>query len=338
VKVDTDLSPDDVLYMSPAPGSRTSPVGYIPHIALKPRCFPWTGRNRDKLALLVLTAQDEGAGSSGLFEFNGATLLIDSKHYDEIRPRDEEFPLLCHARQVDANNPSAEGDDDGTYSVVLANRLPIPGVESYACLVRHNADNAAHGKRPLSCLFRWRFTAGAGGEFESYMNGLGVAMIGDQSGVPGYARMPFSSTYPLSPSPNLAADYAAADDLGRLLTLGNRTALADLLTHRQGASIVGTTSALQQALPAGQIGVGGLPTLKPSSFHDWGPQIRILAVVDERLTRANAHRLVADPTGARGVAAVEGLVAELGGVPRDFAVKQQHPLTPLAFTISKEGA
>ena len=55
---------------------------------------------------------------------------------DAVFPCKEDLQLLCHVREVDlADTELALGDDDGFLAVVLANRLPQPGVDGDGNLV-----------------------------------------------------------------------------------------------------------------------------------------------------------------------------------------------------------
>jgi len=59
----------------------------------------------------------------------GNCLEIRKSMVDKIFPTQEEVAILAHAREVDLNDTElAMGDDDGFLSVVVGNRLPVPGV------------------------------------------------------------------------------------------------------------------------------------------------------------------------------------------------------------------
>ena len=58
----------------------------------------------------------------------GNYLLVRRSIVDKVLPTQKDVPLLAHAREVDIHDTEMMmGDDDGFLSVVVANRLPLPG-------------------------------------------------------------------------------------------------------------------------------------------------------------------------------------------------------------------
>jgi len=89
----------------------------------------------------------------------------------QVAPSKQEVQLCCHARQVNVDDRElAAGDSDGWFAVVMANRLPTPGVRHRACLVSleqrsdvvfpagpRPGDTLPSGTRRLVLLHTWTF-------------------------------------------------------------------------------------------------------------------------------------------------------------------------------------
>jgi hypothetical protein len=170
------LPPDQVLSTFPPAGREGAFGARLPQIVIKRRTLPWE-RDLDPVDMslvdpeadlddapwlaLVVIAQGEaelkpnqpvaecvtpGVTIPGLADAeNGNALHIRKSMVDRIFPTQQEVHLLAHAREVDINDTELMmGDDDGFLSVVIANRLPLPGrdeagnevpVKYLACLV-----------------------------------------------------------------------------------------------------------------------------------------------------------------------------------------------------------
>ena len=170
------LPPDQVLSTFPPAGREGAFGARLPQIVIKRRTLPWE-RNVDPVdtttvdpearlddvpwLALVLVAEGEaelkpnqpvaqcvtpGVVMPGLADSQtGNSLHIRKSMVDRIFPTQQEVHLLAHAREVDITDTELMmGDDDGFLSVVISNRLPLPGrgedgedapVKYLACLV-----------------------------------------------------------------------------------------------------------------------------------------------------------------------------------------------------------
>jgi hypothetical protein len=170
------LPPDQVLSTFPPAGREGAFGARLPQIVIKRRTLPWE-RTVDpvnaaavdpeaRLAdvpwlALVLIAEGEAELKSNervaecvtpgvtipgpADSQTGNSLHIRKSMVDRIFPTQQEVHLLAHAREVDITDTELMmGDDDGFLSVVIANRLPLPGrgedgedvpVKYLACLI-----------------------------------------------------------------------------------------------------------------------------------------------------------------------------------------------------------
>jgi len=122
---------------------------------------------------------------------------VDARLLRQVAPSKEEVQLLCHARQVNVDDRElAAGDSDGWFAVVMANRLPTPGLRHRACLVsleqrsdvifpagpRPGEPLPAAGPKRLVLLHSWTFTAApsrpGGGSFRELAEALDSALLG----------------------------------------------------------------------------------------------------------------------------------------------------------------
>jgi hypothetical protein len=132
----------------------------LPQIAFKRRTLPWeresngdpVDRRPPWLALVVL-AEGEGTfltnvaiadalpaavrTALGVTETGTCDVLeVTRTVVDQVFPREDELPLLCHVRETNLQDTEFAGsDDDGFVSVVISNRLPQPGHQYVAYLV-----------------------------------------------------------------------------------------------------------------------------------------------------------------------------------------------------------
>lgn len=148
------LPPDQPLSFFPPENATGAFSTRLPQIVLRRRTLPWE-RYIDQsepdlpwLALVVI-ADGEGQLTTGQpVDTTGLTdpdlrdsdtrdvLTVTERVVQQVFPAKQDLPWLCHVREVDlADTELALGDDDGWLAVVLANRIPQPGVHYTACLV-----------------------------------------------------------------------------------------------------------------------------------------------------------------------------------------------------------
>ena len=144
----------------PPPNSEGDYSLRLPQIAFKRRTLPWERESNGQtvdvrpswLALIVL-AEGEGTflanvaiadalpaevrSALGVTETGTCDVLEVSRTVvDQVFPREDELPLLCHVRETNLQDTELAGsDDDGFVSVVISNRLPQPGHQYGAYLV-----------------------------------------------------------------------------------------------------------------------------------------------------------------------------------------------------------
>jgi hypothetical protein len=126
----------------------------LPQIVLRRRTMPWeryidTGDPMLPWLALVVLADGEGQLTTGqpvdttslsdpdLRDSDTRDVLtVTQRVVTQVFPTKEDLPWLCHVREVDLSDTElALGDDDGWMAVVLANRLPQPGLKYTACLI-----------------------------------------------------------------------------------------------------------------------------------------------------------------------------------------------------------
>jgi hypothetical protein len=134
----------------------------LPQIVLRRRTLPWEryiDAGEPTLPWLALVVLGDGEGQLTTGQPVDTTALSDPDLRDsdtrdvltvtervvtQIFPTKEDLPWLCHVREVDLSDTElALGDDDGWMAVVLANRVPQPGLKYTACLISlegHGAD------------------------------------------------------------------------------------------------------------------------------------------------------------------------------------------------------
>ena len=122
---------------------------------------------------------------------------VDAQLLRRLAPSKDEVRLLSHVRQVNVDDRElAAGDSDGWFAVVMANRLPTPGLRHRACLVsfeqrsdvifpagpRPGEPLPAPGPRRLVLLHTWTFTAAparpGGGSFRELAQALDASLFG----------------------------------------------------------------------------------------------------------------------------------------------------------------
>ena len=181
------LPPDQILSTYPPANAQGSFETRLPQIALKRKTLPWertVDANADPdrelpwLALVVFAdgeaefmhdqpvdAYAPPSGGAGSMRQNdvskGTFLKILPSMVNKIFPTRGELPLLAHVREVNINDTElAMGDDDGLYSIILANRLPQydrandAPVRYTACLVNLEGKlgDLPHRAEPTDCF------------------------------------------------------------------------------------------------------------------------------------------------------------------------------------------
>jgi hypothetical protein len=148
------LPPDQPLSVYPPADATGAFSTRLPQIVLRRRTLPWEryidpGEPTLPWLALVVLADGEGQLTTGQpVDTTGLpdpdlrdsdtrdVLTVTERVVQQIFPTKQDLPWLCHAREVDlADTELALGDDDGWMAVVLANRLPQPGIQYTACLV-----------------------------------------------------------------------------------------------------------------------------------------------------------------------------------------------------------
>ncbi|MFC7485404.1 hypothetical protein ACOCJ7_02670 [Knoellia sp. CPCC 206453] len=149
------LPPDQVLSTYPPANTEGAYGSRLPQVVIKRRTLPWertvdpeNETDLDKpttpwLALVVIAESEAelilnkpvaecvtpGQVLPGVPDVaQGNYLLVRQSIVDKVLPTQKDVPLLAHAREVDIHDTEMMmGDDDGFLSVVVANRLPLPG-------------------------------------------------------------------------------------------------------------------------------------------------------------------------------------------------------------------
>lgn len=157
------LPPDQVLSTFPPAGTEGAYGARLPQVVIKRRTLPWERRlsipaaggvgppapvdERTPWLALVLIAEGEAElrlnqdvarcvtpgvvleGEQDVAKAN--CLVIRQSMLEKVLPSRKDVPLLAHAREVDIGDTELMmGDDDGFLSVVIANRLPVPGTDA----------------------------------------------------------------------------------------------------------------------------------------------------------------------------------------------------------------
>ncbi len=146
------LPPDQVLSTFPPAGSEGAYGSRLPQVVIRRRTLPWErtvqeGHEGEPWLALVVIAEGEAemrlnqavaqCVTDGV-ELDrpadvelGNCLAVRKSVVDRVFPTQEEVRLLAHAREVDVDDTELMmGDDDGYLAVVIANRLPLPGLDA----------------------------------------------------------------------------------------------------------------------------------------------------------------------------------------------------------------
>lgn len=164
------LPPDQPLSFFPPQNATGAFSTRLPQIVLRRRTLPWEryiDANEPALPWLALVVLADGEGqlttgqpvdTTGLSDPDlrdsdtRDVLTVTERVIKQVFPARQDLPWLCHVREVDLSDTElALGDDDGWLAVVLANRLPQPGVHYTACLVslEGHGDDLPAAPRPV---------------------------------------------------------------------------------------------------------------------------------------------------------------------------------------------
>lgn len=206
------LNPNDVHSMYPPVNGSGRYANYLPYIVLNERVLPWereliagekeipwmalfvlddneVQRNGDGTILITSTVKDLLAPNNDILKpaINAALLsqkqleaqcqsvVLSSEVFAAVVPRKEELAYLAHCRQVNTGDRAIDGEnDDGWFSLVMANRFPNTGAagstaggRNHVFLVSLEGFSAYVGNNPqlpkkklqLAVLATWSFVA-----------------------------------------------------------------------------------------------------------------------------------------------------------------------------------
>jgi len=146
------MPPDQILSTFPPAGSQGAYGSRLPQVVIRRRTLPWERLAQAGMPssipwlALVLIAEGEaelkvnqavaqcitpGVTLPGKADAElGNYLQIRKSVVERIFPTQKDLPLLAHAREVDIHDTELlMGDDDGFLAVVIANRLPLAGLD-----------------------------------------------------------------------------------------------------------------------------------------------------------------------------------------------------------------
>jgi hypothetical protein len=319
------LDPNEITDCFPPPGANGAFAERLPHISLGRRTLPWERRisendvSGDKpwMALLLLREDEADIESGPLNQKLPAAIVAKLQNmnpidgdptiavlkvreldtFRQIIPRRRETSLLAHVRQVNLADTALAGkDDDGWFSVLSSNRLPVvnPLEEEnkyMACLVsleaREDIWNIPDRGQPpaMILLYSWRFTStGASGTFEQLAANLDLAPFGGGAAAEGLldekGRLEVEHTQhsgeknsakyrgPLIGASAEAAEdspedisHAAAYELGRLLGIADGRFLRELVDWHRKAEAEIRASLEADELAARISFVGGMESM-----------------------------------------------------------------------------
>lgn len=76
---------------------------------------------------VVKPAIDQSGMNDKTLDGTMNSIRISTEVFQAVTPCLNELSVLAHVRQVNIENQASDGEDDGWYSVILANRFPSPG-------------------------------------------------------------------------------------------------------------------------------------------------------------------------------------------------------------------
>lgn len=253
------LNSAEIAAVHPAGGATGAFGDRLPHVVIGRHTLPWERRTPGGapwLALLVAKTPGEATLVTGPLQATAGqavyTMLNRVEPTDpqepvtvarftdvtvlrKLLPSQNDVALLAHVRQVNLADTALNlGDDDGWFSVVAANRLPLTAAGTntpYTALLvslegRDDLWNlpATGAAPPLLVVHSWAFTSGEGGTFEALAADLDVAAFPTAPATLAYTdrtgnTAPANYRGPLAAGPPAEPDIsnAAAYELGRLL-------------------------------------------------------------------------------------------------------------------------
>lgn len=250
------LPPDQPLSFFPPENATGAFSSRLPQIVLRRRTLPWE-RYIDSsepdlpwLALVVI-ADGEGQLTTGQpVDTTGLTdpdlrdsdtrdvLTVAERVVQQVFPAKQDLPWLCHVREVDlADTELALGGDDGWLAVVLANRIPQPGVHYTACLVSlegHGGDLPAveppvtsFGTTTVYTVAEINAAAALQRQSEAFIDGTftgGPTAVTAAAGLPGEPSVPVTLVGAPRPAtkPPVTRDAWSAPALPAAVTAGQQ--------------------------------------------------------------------------------------------------------------------
>jgi hypothetical protein len=238
------LPPDQALTIYPPANSSGAFSTRLPQIVLRRRTLPWeryidAGDPTLPWLALVVVADGEGQLTTGqpvdttglpdpeLRDSDTRDILtVSGTVVKQIFPTKQDLPWLCHVREVDLTDTElALGDDDGWLAVVLANRLPQPGMKYTACLVslEGHGDDLPAKEVPANSFSKFSVYS------QAQINMAAVQQRQSETLVDGAATQMFAGGHATSaaPSPELGAESADVTLVGARQPATKPTALRD---------------------------------------------------------------------------------------------------------------
>ena len=135
-------------------------------------------------------------------------LTVSGTVVTQIFPTKQDLPWLSHVREVDLTDTElALGDDDGWLAVVLANRLPQPGMRYTACLVSLEGHGDDLPAKEVSATSFSKFSVYS----QAQINAAAIQQRQSETLVDGAAAQMFGGGHAASAAPSPGLGAAATD-------------------------------------------------------------------------------------------------------------------------------